>query len=148
MNFNNPYYNPVGYNSYQQMYRQPIQQMQPIQPIQQSMQSPNFLQGKLVDSIDVVKATDIPLDGSVSYFPIADGSLIATKQLQMDGTTKICVYKPIIENEAVSQVQANNITINDLDDCMKKYDNSVKFEELSKQIEDLKNALKVEKAKK
>lgn len=45
-------------------------------------------------------------------------------------------------------MQANNITIEDLDDCIKKYDNSTKFDELSKQIEELKNALKVEKAKK
>ena len=57
------------------------------------------LQGKLVDSIDVVKAIDIPLDGSISYFPIVDGSLIVTKQLQKDGTSRTVIYKPV-EQEA------------------------------------------------
>lgn len=54
MNYNNPYYNPTGYNmNYQQMYRQPVQQVQPMmQPI---MQQQNFLQGKIVDSIDTMK---------------------------------------------------------------------------------------------
>lgn len=61
------------------------------------------LQGKLVDSIDVVKAIDIPLDGSVSYFPIVDGSLIVTKQLQKDGTSRTVIYKPV-EQEAEKKI--------------------------------------------
>lgn len=61
------------------------------------------LQGKLVDSIDVVKAIDIPLDGSISYFPIVDGSLIVTKQLQKDGTSRTIIYKPV-EQEAEKKV--------------------------------------------
>lgn len=61
------------------------------------------LQGKLVDSIDVVKAIDIPLDGSTSFFPLADGSLIVTKQLQKDGTSRTVIYKPV-EQEAEKKV--------------------------------------------
>ena len=53
------------------------------------------LQGKSVDSLDVVKAMDIPLDGSISYFPLTDGTAIISKQLQMDGTSKTIIYKPI-----------------------------------------------------
>ena len=83
----NPYYG-------QQNYTQP--RYQPIEP-QYLSQQPKGLLGKSVDSVDVVKAIDIPLDGSVSYFPLTDGSAIVTKQLQMDGTSKIMVYKPIIE---------------------------------------------------
>ena len=33
------------------------------------------LQGKSVESIDVVKALDILLDGSISYFPNADNTI-------------------------------------------------------------------------
>lgn len=33
------------------------------------------------------------MDGSVSYFPVADGSAIVSKQLQTDGTSKIQIYK-------------------------------------------------------
>lgn len=85
----NPYYG-------QQTYTQP--RYQPIEP-QYLTQQPKGLLGKSVDSVDVVKAIDIPLDGSVSYFPLTDGSAIVTKQLQLDGTSKIMVYKPIIEQK-------------------------------------------------
>lgn len=33
--------------------------------------------------------------GSISYYPLADGTAIITKQLQGDGTSKMIVYKPI-----------------------------------------------------
>lgn len=96
--YNNPYnqnmYNP--YNKYQPVNvpTQPIQSQQFIQPIPPQ---PSLL-GKIVDSIDVVKATDIPLDGSTSYFPLTDGSAIVTKKLQMDGTSRTIIYKPIAED--------------------------------------------------
>ena len=92
--FNNPYIYP---NMQPQMPR-----MQPVEP--QYMQSQNLykqrvgLQGKSVDSIDVVKAMDIPLDGTISYFPLTDGSAIVTKQLQNDGSSKTMIYKPINSN--------------------------------------------------
>lgn len=83
----NPYYG-------QQTYTQP--RYQPMEP-QYMLQQSKGLLGKSVDSVDVVKAIDIPLDGSVSYFPLTDGSAIVTKQLQLDGTSKIMVYKPTME---------------------------------------------------
>ena len=73
------------------MYQPNQYQPQQYQPVQYQ-----GIQGRIVDNIDVVKATEISLDGSISYFPIADGSAIVTKQLQSDGTSKIVVYKPII----------------------------------------------------
>lgn len=95
-------YNNYGYNPYLQQQRfQNIEQQSIIPTYQQPMQitKPSYLLGKSVDNIDVVKVTDIPLDGSISYFPLTDGSAIVTKQLQMDGTSKIMVYKPIIEQK-------------------------------------------------
>ena len=88
-------FNP--YNQYynQPRYQQPIQQVQPIQPIQPLSDTKSIgLQGKLIDSIEVAKAIDINLDGSISYFPLTDGSAIITKQLQTDGTSKTIIYKP------------------------------------------------------
>lgn len=92
-----------GYN-----YNAP-QYMQNTQPYNPNMQYNNQiyanprtgLQGQLVDSVDVVKAISIPLDGSRSYFPLADGSAIITKQLSNDGTSKTIVYKPITEPDKV-----------------------------------------------
>ena len=97
MNYYNPY-QPQFNRMQQSMYSIPQQPMQ--QPMQQQPIINNIgLQGKSVDSIDVVKAMDINLDGSVSYFPLTDGSAIVTKQLQMDGTSKTVIYKPIKEEQ-------------------------------------------------
>ena len=79
------------------MYYNPYQYYTPPNYNQQNMQPQKNLQGKQVDNIDVVRATEIPFDGSISYFPLTDGSAILTKQLMQDGTSRINVYKPIEE---------------------------------------------------
>ena len=94
----NPYFNP---------YFTP-QQPQTTMPTMKF----NSLQGKSIDNLEVVKAMDIPLDGSISYFPLVDGSAIVTKQLQQDGTSKITIYKPI---EAEEPVTTKYATIEDIE---------------------------------
>lgn len=74
------------------------------------------LQGKAVDSIDVVRAMDVPLDGSVTYFPKADGTAIYTKQLQPDGTSKINTYQLNIDSTGMSTPYSNNdVTKDDIE---------------------------------
>ena len=90
------------YNPYLNQYygSQPMNRPQPMEMPIQPQNAPQiglnraFLNGKQVDSIDTVKSMDIPLDGSISYFPLANGSAIVTKQLQQDGTSKITIYEP------------------------------------------------------
>lgn len=82
---------------------------QMYQPNYNQVYTPTYqqgIQGRIVDNVDVVRATEISLDGSVNYFPLADGSAIVTKQLQMDGTSKIVVYKPAV-NEMPKQIDLN-----------------------------------------
>ena len=126
---------------------QPMQSVQPMQTMEQYQPQQIYkqigLQGKSVDSIDVVKAMDIPLDFSISYFPLTDGSAIVTKQLQTDGTSKTVVYKPI-ENKEIANVP-KYITKEDLDKEIKKVDNSsIKddIKTLKRKIEDLSEDLK------
>lgn len=85
------------YNPYLNQYynQQPIPKPQPIDYGTQIMARNNMLYGKQVESIDVVKAMDITLDGNINYFPLLDKSAIITKQLQPDGTSKMIVYKPV-----------------------------------------------------
>ena len=59
----NPYF---GYNTNLQ------------QPIQNK---PLNLQGKVIDNLEVVKATDIALDGSINYFPFKEYNLIVLLEL-------------------------------------------------------------------
>ena len=126
---------------------QPMQSVQPMQTMEQYQPQQIYkqigLQGKSVDSIDVVKAMDIPLDFSISYFPLTDGSAIVTKQLQTDGTSKTVVYKPI-EDKEIANVP-KYITKGDLDKEIKKVDNSsIKddIKTLKRKIEDLSEDLK------
>ena len=109
--------------------------------MQNAYQKPLGLQGKTVDNIEVVKATDIPLDGSVSYFPLVDGSSIITKQLQADGTSRMIVYKPV-EAQQPKQVEEKEIYITEkeLDEKLSKLDNKElkeEIEKMKKQIKDL-----------
>lgn len=102
------------FNSYNQNpYFNPYFNQQPQQTAVSNMNVRfNSLQGKSIDNLEVVKAMDIPLDGSISYFPLVDGSAIVTKQLQQDGTSKITIYKPI---EAEEPVTTKYATIEDIE---------------------------------
>lgn len=112
--------NAMNNNMQQQIprYQQETPQYTQPQPVYKPVIS---LQGKTVDSIDVVKATDIPLDGSVSYFPIVDGSAIVTKQLQQDGTSKIIIYKPVDGNEV--KEESKFVTVEEFNERLKGLDN-------------------------
>ena len=127
MNYYNNPFQPQFNRMQQPMYSIPQQPMQ--QPIQQQPIINNIgLQGKSVDSIDVVKAMDIPLDGSVSYFPLTNGTAIVTKQLQQDGTSKTVIYKPIKEEqEKKEEVKIDYLTKEDLV-VFKENNNSLKNE--------------------
>ena len=143
-------FNNYGYNPYyplQQRFQnmdQPNQQQMMTayqQPIQ--LTKPTTLLGKAVESIDVVKATDIPLDGSVSYFPLTDGSAIVSKQLQNDGTSKIVVYKPVKEDKKEAIQFA---TLDDLQEAIGEIDLS-DIQDLKEEIKDIKKQLKELKPK-
>ena len=135
----NPYYQPQRYNTMPQpTIEQPIQQ-----PLQTStLPTRNILNGKQVDSVEVVKAMDIPLDGSVSYFPLADGSAIVTKQLQTDGTSKTVVFKPVEEEKPTVRY----ITQEELKKSLNAIDLS-EIDDLKEELEEIKKELKALKKK-
>lgn len=141
-NYGNQVYGTYGMNAINPMQPQ-AQRMQPMeqQYAQYSQPQPIYkqpvgLQGKSVDSVDVVKAMDIPLDGSVSYFPLTDGTAIVTKQLQMDGSSKTVIYKPVEEKEPEQTIEY--ITSEQLDEAIKKVDNR----ELKDDIKSMKRQIK------
>ena len=149
-NFVQPYYqNPLvqPYN-FQPMYQNMQQPMQ--QPIQKVQPTEQFsrLQGKSVDSVDVVKAMDIPLDGSISYFPLTDGTAIVSKQLQQDGTSKTVIYKPIEEKDLAEELP-KYITIDEFNAAISKINNNEfrddikamkrKMQDITEDIKDINN---------
>ena len=104
-----PYPNPNYFSQYQQQMLNPyMDRMAQLQQYQQSLQQPvvptqmpganqqmNVI-GKIVDSMDVVKATDVPMDGNIYYFPKADGTEIFSKQWMSNGQTRILTFKPVL----------------------------------------------------
>lgn len=108
-----PYPNPNYYAQYQQPQFNPyMQRMENLQQFQQSLQpqlqnNPNLTPGlnmiaslgKVVESMDIVKVTDIPMDGNIYYFPKADGTEIYSKQFMPNGQTRILTFKPHLESE-------------------------------------------------
>ena len=122
----NPYFNPY-FNT----------QPQPVRPA--PMRYNSGLQGKSIDNLEVVKAMDIPLDGSISYFPLVDGTAIVTKQLQQDGTSKITIFKPMEAEEATSVKYA---TIEDIENRI----NNIKMPDmkpLQDEIKTLKKQIRI-----
>lgn len=141
--YGNPYYNPNQQQRFQGM-GIPTQQVltqpytQPVQPIQPIQQTQIGLLGKSVDSIEVVKAMDIPLDGSVSYFPLTDGSAIVTKQLQTDGTSKTVIYKP---TESDKNDTPKYVTVEELEQAIADIDLG-DLQEIEDQLRDIRKELK------
>ena len=117
-----------------------------VPPMPQTIPTQTGLLGKIVDNIDVVRAMDIPLDGSTSYFPLSDGSGIVTKQLQSDGTSKLVVYKPT-NNEKENVVQF--ATLEDIQDAINDLDLSdiQDIQDLKDDVKEIKKQLKEFKIK-
>lgn len=144
----NPYYGytpQYGKTPYYMQQPNVAPQYQPQSPdymsqMQNAYQKPLGLQGKTVDNIEVVKATDIPLDGSISYFPLVDGSSIVTKQLMQDGTSRMIVYKPVETTPKANTTENKEIYVTEeqLEEKLKTFNN----EELKQEIEKLKKQIK------
>ena len=119
---NNPYADRMNFL---QNYQQSLQQ--PIVPTQTPVSNQMSTLGKMVDSIDVVKATDIPMDGNAYYFPKADGTEVYCKQWLQNGTTRILTFKPVLEdnpNNVSSNTEKLKFDLSDkaTDTLMKRFD--------------------------
>lgn len=117
-----------------QQYQQSLQQ--PLSQTQMSGANQMSALGKIVDSIDVVKATDIPMDGNAYYFPKADGTEVYCKQWLQNGTTRILTFKPFFEDNT-NNVSSDNekLKIGLSDEVTEIF--MKRFDELEKRINDL-----------
>ena len=123
------------YNSYPQQYMPNpyMDRMAQLQQFQQSLQPQQQqigISGKVVESIDMVRATDIPMNGEVIYFPKADGTEIYTKRWLPNGTTEVIAYKPVLaplNEQATTNAQAEESFIvgqfkGFMDEVIKRFD--------------------------
>ena len=128
----NPYMDRMAQlQQYQQNLQQPMQQQAMSGPVQQM----NVI-GKIVDSIDVVKATDIPMDGNAYYFPKADGTEVYCKQWLQNGTTRILTFKPVFDDDTNNISNAEEkLKIRLSDEATEVF--MKRFDELEKRFDDL-----------
>lgn len=113
------YGNPYGYQQPIMNY-QPMDRLAQLQSQYQNTIPPQYnnqqqqmygLNGEIVDGIDVVKAKNVSMDGSVVYYPQSNGEAIYTKQLQPDGSSRILTYRisQDIPKEPVQQSMSPDI---------------------------------------
>lgn len=134
-NYQTPTQNPyIDRMAQLQQYQQSLQQ--PIVPAQTPVSNQMSALGKIVDSIDVVKATDIPMDGNAYYFPKADGTEVYCKQWLQNGTTRILTFKPVLEDSTNNvSSDAEKLKISLSDDVTEVF--MKRFDELEKRFDDL-----------
>ena len=104
MMYQQPQYNP--YLQRMENLQQFQQAIQPMSPTQMSGANQFNPFGKIVESMDVVKVTDIPMDGNMYYFPKADSSEIYGKAWTSNGQTRILTFKPQFDDE--TNISSNN----------------------------------------
>lgn len=101
------------------------------------------LKGRYVSSIDEVRAAQIDFDGSLNIFPDLANQCIYTKQVNMDGTASLRVYRLVKENPPI-QNNSNYVTKEEFDSTIsqlrelltqEKTDNTSKEEKSSKPIQ-------------
>lgn len=134
--FNNQYY-PRYIQPGMMPMQQPIQPVQPMQEAFNSVQQRSIIQGKQVGSEEEARASELLLDGSTSYYPLTDGSKIITKQLQMDGTSKITIYKPV----ETPKVESKQITHEDIQKAVSEA-NKEELQAIREDIQEIRNEIK------
>lgn len=139
-----PYQASYGYNPYgnQQRIEQPQNYFQPAQTqqIQQPQMNPIGINGKIVPSVENITANDVPMDGSVAFFPKQDMSEIYAKSWNADGTIRTIVFKPVLNDMTNSLSHEPGKMKFDLsDECTGAF--MGKFDELFGKIEQIENRL-------
>lgn len=151
---NNPYQTPIMNNSYiqsqnpymdrmnflqnyQQSLQQPVAGMQMPLTNQQAMpQQPAGINGRIVQAVENINANEVPMDGSMAFFPKQDLSEIYVKGWNANGTINTIVYKPYTEpggsNAGNPTADIENAKFTLSDESTQLFLN--KFEELSEKI--------------
>lgn len=99
-----PNYQPMygqQFQNYQPTYQQQnlagTQMSLPNVQQQQFQQIPTGINGKVVPSVENITANDVPMDGSIAFFPRQDMTEIYAKSWNSDGTIRTIVFKPVLD---------------------------------------------------
>ncbi len=132
-----PTYQPMYGNQFQNFqppYQQNMNQPQMQAPQQQFQQMPTGINGKVVPSVENITANDVPMDGSVAFFPRQDMAEIYAKSWNSDGTIKTVIYKPFMDNPSNPPQSEEKLKIGLSDEATDAF--MKRFDELEKRLDD------------
>lgn len=110
------WYYPTNYFS--NFGNQPQQQMMPQQMGMQPQQSA-MLRGRVVTSLEEVKASPVIMDGIETYFPLPAENAIYIKYVDLNGNSVIKKYVQIQQEDNQEQQQPLTTAITDLQNRVK-----------------------------
>ena len=115
---NNPYQVPMMNNPYMQPQNPYMDRMNFLQNYQQNLQQPLVptsmsganqqaipqqiagINGRIVQAVENINANEVPMDGSVAFFPKQDLTEIYAKSWNADGTIRTLTFKPVLNDKA------------------------------------------------
>lgn len=142
----NPYYLQQNQQSYPQYYN-PLAQVQ-NRPIDYQQNIPNNYQqnqivqginGKMIAELNQITANDVPMDGSVAFFPKHDLSEVYAKSWNADGTIRTVTYKPVLDGEPKTAPEPEKLKCDLSEESAQNIMN--KFDEISDRLGQLEKSL-------
>ena len=134
-----PYPNPNYYQNYMQPQQQFYNQAAAVQQYQQPpymQQAAQRINGRVVQSADMITANDVPMDGSVAFFPTQDLSEIYAKSWDANGKIVTRLFKPVSDSYPSNTTQdTEKLKIGLSDEVTQVF--MKRFDELEKRIDDL-----------
>ena len=151
---NNPYQAPMMNNPYIQSQNPYMDRMNFLQNYQQNLQQPLVptsmsganqqampqqivgINGRIVQAIENINANEVPMDGSMAFFPKQDLTEIYAKSWNADGTIRTLTFKPVLNDK--TDILSGNTEKLEFDLSEKATEGIMaKLNELSEKIEQL-----------
>ena len=95
---NNPYQQPIMSNYIPQYGAYQYNPMGNIQRFQQS-EPKQGISGRVVQAVETINPNEVPMDGSVAFFPKQDLTEIYAKSWNADGTIRTLTFKPVLNDK-------------------------------------------------
>lgn len=126
-------YSPAYYNPSMPSSLYP-QVQTPARPT--TYQQPNYISSRMIKSLDEITPQEVPMDGSVSLFPMEDYSCVYAKAWNRDGTIRTVKYIPEKQEEVTQDSVTGFAGADVLNDILEN------IADLTQDVNDIKDMLK------
>ena len=100
-------------------YMDRMSQLQAMQQSMQPVQQLSGLNGRIVDNLDSIVASDVPMDGSFAVFPKRDLSEIYIRHWTGEGKIATISFKPILDTQSsILPMDDTSLRFDELNDAL------------------------------